>query len=122
MFDGVVTLYMPSRKTWISPMIEPFGPLQRIGRDRDRLRAGAAAVEDDVERFELVARGFERGARGGAGGVARTNLLRVARCVHTDCANAEEEAATAQPATRVTRMFLCIGAPQSSRHAERAGE
>ena len=48
---------------------------ERIGGDGHRLGAGAAAREDDVERFELVARGLERGARAAARGVAGADLL-----------------------------------------------
>ena len=59
----VVTLYMPSRKTRTSVMLAPAGAGERVGGDGDGLGAAAAAGEDDVKRFELVARRLERGAR-----------------------------------------------------------
>jgi hypothetical protein len=56
---------------------------ERAGADADAARTTFAAVDDEVKGFELVARGFERHARGAAydGGVG-PNLLRRGRDPH----------------------------------------
>ena len=120
-WSGVVTLYKASRKTRTSPPMAARrrGRCSAIGGDGDALGARGAAVDHDVEGFELVARGFERDAGGGAGGVAGTDLLRPG-ATHTDCARAEVEAS--ERASDESNGFdACIGGRLSSAHAsERA--